>query len=256
MAASKIGLFIPAYNVEGTLVTVLEKIPPAVLSRLQSVWIIDNGSKDRTLELARQFVAGKGDPKFKVFQNERNYFLGGSTIIALKKAIEEGLDFLICMHSDGQANPEDLARFIELSTPEVGVVLGSRFMKQSAVGEYSRVRRLGNEFFIVLQQWILGKKVRDLGSFISFNVREVSKLPYDELPYDMGYQPLLLLLLLKRRDVRHVEFPISWGKVESTNVRVVSYGLHHLARLAQVALGVLPRSGRRADYFKTVEKSK
>jgi hypothetical protein len=58
----------------------------------------------------------------------------------------------------------------------------------------------------------------------------------------MSYQPLLVLYACMRlgREARFAEFPVRWGRVESSNVNPWAYGIRHLRRLVGMAFGRFP----------------
>lgn len=238
-----IALFIPTYNVQDEIIPVLSKIPDEVMGRLDKIYIIDNGSNDETLARVEAYLKAQGDAKFELYQNKKNEMLGGSTINAFKKSIKDDVDFLICLHGDGQADPVDLKKFIakidDESPPDF--VLGSRFLKYSKVAEYSILRLFFNKVFCYMQWLITKQKVYDLGAFIAFNIETIRKVSYQSLPRDMGYHPYLILVICKKlkRKIKFSEFPISWGEVKSTNINVFSYGLVHLKKILLLLVGVV-----------------
>jgi hypothetical protein len=46
-----IGILVVAYNAESTLRSVLERIPPAVLAKIEEIVVFDDASQDRTFEV-------------------------------------------------------------------------------------------------------------------------------------------------------------------------------------------------------------
>lgn len=244
--ALKLALFIPVYNVEAHLDGVLRRIPETVWSQMQRIYIIDNVSSDRTLDVALEFARGHSVYPIQVFRNSRNGMLGGSTAMAFDRAIADGIDYLICLHGDGQAPPEALPEFISrCSEDRYDFILGSRLLPGSETGEYSRPRWLANLAFAYLQQAITKQKVYDLGAYIGFNMRFLRGFPYRALVPDMGYHPILILTAcrLALSPPRFTEFPIHWGRVENSNINVMSYSLIHLMRL----LGLYFMRPRRLD---------
>ena len=242
-------LFIPTYNVADRVISVLERIPPSTLAKFRQVLLIDNGSTDGTREALRAWIRarGPGSP-FRLFFNRRNYSLGGSTIIAFREALARGGNFLVCLHGDGQADPAALERFLELASPGVDFVLGNRLKDRANAKEYSLLRWWGNKVFAWAQDLIARQHLGDIGAYIGFNLRTVAALPYASLPPDMGYQPLLILAAARAKKIQVVEFPISWGKADRTNINPFQYGLTHALRLLQLAVGLTPRASIEQDF--------
>ncbi len=236
-----VGLFIPTFNVANQIGPVLRKLNPELLKGFKKIYFIDNGSRDETIEIVKTWSASQSI-NIAILQNCQNVLLGGSTRQAFDLAIGDSLDYLICMHSDGQAEPADLSQFLSaLAVEDFDFLLGSRFLPQSHIAGYSRLRYLFNLFFALLQQTLLKKRVYDLGAFVGFNLKTISNLPYSSLPYDMGYHPYLILTAALYQDLHFKEFPISWGRVETTNVNVWKYGIVHLARIIKLHAGFVPK---------------
>src|SRR5690606_34237004 len=126
--------------------SVLRSLSSHILNRIHTVMIIDNGSQDKSLEIAVLWAAEQRPGLVRVMRNSQNYSLGGSTIIALREAQQLGLDWLICMHTDGQAQAKDLVKIMTQieADPTLDVVTGSRFLPASEVSEYPRLRKWGN----------------------------------------------------------------------------------------------------------------
>lgn len=230
----KVGLFLPCYNVENYLAEVLRSIPPSALEKLSSIVIVDNQSTDKTIEVALSTVQELQLKNVFILKNRQNYLLGGSTVVALRHAQEMGLDYLICMHSDGQAQGKEILKFISImESAEYDFILGSRFLKDSQVEDYSKLRYFFNMFFVYIQQFLIGQKVYDLAAYVAFNVKTVSQVPFDRLVTDMGY-PVYLILNSKyflKRSLKIFEFPVHWGKVEVSSINPWLYGLGHLYQL-------------------------
>ncbi len=240
LQSKKVALFIPTLNVEKSIAQVLAAIPKHLVSRFSEIMIIDNGSTDRTLEIAKNSRQLLALENLQIFQNRQNYSLGGSTVLAFERALSQNYDYLICMHSDGQADPVDLEKFVTaIEAEDYDYILGNRFDKNSKSHNYSRIRYFFNLLFCYLQMLAMRQKAYDLGAFIGFNLKTIRELPYAKISTDMGYHPLLILLSRKvlARPLKIAQFPIFWGKVESTNLNVFAYGLTHLSRILCIICG-------------------
>lgn len=237
----KVALFIPTYNSEKNIVEVLEQIPDDFYLSVAVIYIFDNASSDRTVEVIEKYVCDNKKSKIIIFKNSKNYLLGGSTILAFSQAIEDKIDYLICLHSDGQADPVFLNKFKSYINDDYDFILGSRFLKVSQVKEYSRLRFLFNIFFVYLQWLVIRQKVYDLGAFVGFRINTIKELPYNSIDADMGYHPYLIMVscYLSPRKLKFKEFPISWGKVETSHVSIFKYGLIHLKRIILLLLGIV-----------------
>lgn len=227
-------VFVPARNVAHSIRRVLEGIPAAVHARVELILVIDNCSDDATVDEVRAFLEATPDSKVRLYQNDENYTLGGSTRLALELAMYAECDFVISMHGDGQADPADLPRFLDFATLDTDFVCGSRLLPASQVADYSIPRLLGNHALAWFQRVLFRIDVRDIAAYLAFNLHTVRTLPFREIESDMGYPAALILVAAMRRRLRCVEFPIAWGEIISSNVNPVVYLAQHVARLVRL----------------------
>ena len=145
----RISVIIPAYNEEKRIGKVLQRIPEFV----DEVIVVDDGSNDRTSEVARKFGV-------EVIRLERNEGKG--------KAMSEGIkaangDIIVFMDADGQHRPEEIIKLVEpIVNGEADFVIGSRLIK--AQGERPLIRKISNFITTYLIRLKLGISVRDTQS--------------------------------------------------------------------------------------------
>lgn len=121
----------PAYNEEKYIaktITGSRRYADAVL-------VVDDGSKDDTVEIARALGA-------IVVQHEGNRGYGGALQTIFCTAWDLGVEDLIIIDSDGQHNPRDILRLLAELRKDNDVVIGSRFVEGSA-GEIPTYRKVG-----------------------------------------------------------------------------------------------------------------
>jgi glycosyltransferase involved in cell wall biosynthesis len=225
----KIGVFVTSYNVEKYIVgQVLSRIPESVFQKVTGLIVVDNCSTDKTLEEVERFRhSSKWGEKVKILKNHNNYGYGGSHKVAFDYFLKHDFDYCILLHGDGQGDPHYLLQFIsEIEAKKPDIVIGSRFMKESDRSDYSLLRTVVNFFFIYLQGFISGLKISDPGSgFLAYNLKSISTLPYKDITSYFSYDPCLFLLISRfKKDAKIIEFPISWGEVESSSVNIIEYG--------------------------------
>ena len=114
-----IAIIIPAYNEEKMIAEVIKTLRTSY----SHVFVIDDGSTDRTAEVAA--AAGA-----KVLRHVINRGQGAALETGLRAAFLDGADIVVTFDADGQMQPADIPA---LTAPiEAGlcdVVLGSRFLK-------------------------------------------------------------------------------------------------------------------------------
>lgn len=147
----RISVIIPAYNEEKRIGKVLQRIPEFV----DEVIVVDDGSKDRTSEVAEKFNA-----KVIVIKLKQNQGKG--------KAMSEGIkeasgDIIVFIDADGQHRPEEIIKLVEpIVNGEADFVIGSRLIK--AQGERPLIRKMSNFITTYLTRLKLGIRIRDTQS--------------------------------------------------------------------------------------------
>lgn len=146
---------IPAYN-EGknifSVVTAVKYNHPEV-----DVVVINDGSRDNTVCEAERAGAF-------VINLPQNLGIGGAVQTGYIYANRKGYDAVIQIDGDGQHNPKDLSRLIDLiAKNEADMVIGSRFIKKTDY-ESSKMRKLGINFFSKLVSFVCGRNFFDTTS--------------------------------------------------------------------------------------------
>ena len=157
---------LPALNEEKTIVQVIQAIP----RRIQGVeevlvLVIDDGSRDRTAELARSCGA-------IVLSHEQNRGVGAAFRSGLARSIELDADIVVTMDSDGQFDPLDIQKLVDpILKGQADFVTASRFLDPALVPEMPGIKRWGNDF---MAQWI-GTMVKKRFYDVSCGFRAYSK---------------------------------------------------------------------------------
>ncbi len=141
-------VMIPAYNEADGLGNLLSQIK----KRGFSVLVVDDGSKDVTYQIAKQYAD-------IVLRNERNFGKGFS----LRKGIEyltanQQFDCLITMDADRQHSPNDLDEFIREAASGSFFVIGNRM---DVPGNMPAIRIITNKFMSWLISKVAGQKITD-----------------------------------------------------------------------------------------------
>src|SRR3989344_5976457 len=98
---------LPAYNEEEKIGSTIQKIPRNIegISEVL-VQVIDDGSKDKTLEVSK--AAGADF----VYSNGVNRGIGKTFRHAVERALQNGADIMVNIDADGQFDPEDIKKII------------------------------------------------------------------------------------------------------------------------------------------------
>lgn len=123
----EVSIVVPLYNEEDSVTPLYERITAAVsgLGRAYEILFVDDGSRDRTLEIAAGLAAR--DPNLKVIEFRGNY---GQT-----PAMAAGIDhargrFIFTMDGDLQNDPADIPVMLDELTEEYDMVVGWRKNRQ------------------------------------------------------------------------------------------------------------------------------
>ncbi len=120
----KIVVVMPAYNAGRTLRMTYEKLPK---DRVHLVILVDDGSTDSTLEIARSL-------DLQIFVHDRNYGYGANQKTCYTEALKAGADIVVMVHPDYQYDPSLLPEIIQpIVSGKSDLVLGSRLKSGSAV---------------------------------------------------------------------------------------------------------------------------
>ena len=125
-APIKLSVVIPCYNEAGTLVRTVDKVLAIARESLAlELIIVDDGSTDGSLELARQIQ--RQHPSIKVLHHSRNLGKGA----ALHTGFASATGDIVCINdADDEYNPNDLTRLITpIIEGKADVVFGSRYRK-------------------------------------------------------------------------------------------------------------------------------
>jgi glycosyltransferase involved in cell wall biosynthesis len=149
----KIVVVMPAYNAEKTLEKTFNEIPPEV----DEVILVDDSSRDHTVEVARRLGI------HHVIQHERNTGYGGNQKTCYKKAISLNADIVVMLHPDYQYTPKLIQSMCFLIANEVySVVLGSRILGKGALrGGMPRYKYFFNRILTLSQNILMSQKLSE-----------------------------------------------------------------------------------------------
>jgi glycosyltransferase involved in cell wall biosynthesis len=233
---TKLLILIPAYNEAGAIAGVVTEVHAAMPG--VPVLVVDDCSADATVSLAR----GAGA---RVLALPHHLGLGGCVQAGYRLAFELGYEYVIRVDGDGQHDPRDIVKILEvLQREDCEMAIGSRFVNGSGP-QFGAVRAAGIVFFRAVLRPILGKAVHDPTSgFVGVNR---TALGLFSRSFPLEYPEIEALVVLQRRRFRFVEVPCRFrprqaGKSSITAVKSLYYMVHVLLG---VFVNVLKFEGRR-----------
>ncbi len=119
---------LPAYNEEEKIGETIKRIPRQINGVDEIlVQVIDDGSRDRTVEVAKNAGADI------VFSHKINRGIGITFRTAVEKALENNADIMVNIDADGQFNPADIIKLISpILKNEKDMVIADRFGEHKA----------------------------------------------------------------------------------------------------------------------------
>lgn len=187
-------IIIPAYNEELTIGSVV-----ALAKKFGDVLVVDDGSTDRTSEIAQRAGA-------LVIRHSSNRGKGAALKTGFQYALSREYEIVVTMDADGQHNPDEIPILMEPTIKgEADLVIGSRYLNGSKK-EIPLYRRLG--------LWVLNKSIKvvsnvDVDSqsgFRALNRKALERLDLNSDGYSMETD---MVVKASERGIRLMEVPIS-----------------------------------------------
>lgn len=228
LSENRVAVFIVAYNAERFIETVLERIPEWVSEKLTEVFIIDDSSKDGTLNKAVSAIWTNVNVPLRVFRTPYNQGYGGNQILGYSYAIAQKFDIVVLLHGDGQYAPEFLPEILaEYSRPlKVDAVYGSRFMTKwgALKGGMPLYKFFGNRALTWIQNKILGTRMSEMHSgYRSYRTSALMKVPFRANSHGFDFDSdIIIQFVAAGLTIREVPIPTFYGN-EICNVDVLRY---------------------------------
>jgi glycosyltransferase involved in cell wall biosynthesis len=233
----RIVVIIPALDEERSLPRVLAEIPQPLASE---VLVVDNGSRDRTAEVAK--AAGA------TVLSEPRAGYGQACLTGIAYLAKEPPDVVVFVDGDYSDRASEMTGLLQpILAGRADFVIGSRVLGQRERGALAPHARWGNWLATRMIQLLYGYRFTDLGPFRA--IRYETLLALDMQDRDYGWTAEMQAKAA-RSGVRAVEVPISYhrrigkSKITGTVKGTVMAGYKILTTILRVrfegALG--PRS--------------
>ncbi len=197
MSAPRVLVVIPAHDEQeslpSTLAEVREKAPGV------DVLVVDDGSRDRTAEVARACGVG-------VVRHPVNLGVGGALQTGFEFACRHGYDIAVQLDADGQHDPAYLSSLLApVVEGRCEVAIGSRYVERTGY-RAPLGRRLGMLLFSAVVRATVGRNITDTTSGFRAYDRRVMEVCRVDFPKDFPDAPLLIAMA--RRGFRLLEVPV------------------------------------------------
>lgn len=159
---------IPAYNEEKTILKLINDIKKTMDSNKYNykILVVDDGSKDKTVEIAKKAGA-------IVYSHPYNYGLAETFRSEIEKCLELNADVIVHIDADNQYLPEEIPKLIREIENGYDLVLGSRF--EGKIEYMSLIKKLGNKAFSRTISKIINYKITDCQTGFRAFTKDVAK---------------------------------------------------------------------------------
>jgi len=214
----EISIVIPSYNEELRLPVTLEKIAGYLpsLGGETEILVVDDGSKDRTAEVAESFR--RIFPNLRVISNGVNRGKGFSVRHGMLEARGRAVLFT---DADLSAPIEEAPKLLEaLKTYDVAI--GSRALDRSLITVHeSHFREFAGIVFNTIVRLVLRLPFVDTQCGFKAFRRERCQIIFKQQRIErFGFDPELLYLA-RHHGLRTVEIPVRWGHSPATKVNML-----------------------------------
>ena len=130
-------VLIPTYNEADSILKLIQDL----VKIDTDIVVIDDDSPDKTAKLVDDLKLAR----IRVINNGEKNGIGSAYIAGFNLVLKDDYDFIATMDADGSHLVEDLQRMLETS-PELDIVMGSRWIQGGSVTNWPIHRRLLSQF--------------------------------------------------------------------------------------------------------------
>ena len=195
----RIVVIIPALDEERSLPKVLEEIPASLVDE---VIVVDNGSLDRTAEVARAAGATV------VVETRSGY--GQACLTGIAQLARNPPDIVVFVDGDYSDRPSELPALLEpILSGQADFVVGSRVLGHREPGALAPHARWGNWLATKLTRLLFGYRFTDMGPFRVIRYETLVALDMQDRDYGWTAE---MQAKAARAGVSAVEVPVSYHR--------------------------------------------
>jgi glycosyltransferase involved in cell wall biosynthesis len=228
-----ISIIVPAYNEQARLPETIRRIQTYLSGSewiFHEIVIVDDGSTDRTVEVASAFV--EENSNVRVLRNPGNHGKGYSVRHGMLEARGE---WRLFTDADLSAPIEEIERlWAAMKRDDSQVAIGSRALDRSLIGVHQPgMRESAGKIFNAVMRRVVGLPIADTQcGFKLFQGAASLEIFRRQTQERFGFD-VEILFIAKKHGYGISEVPVRWNHVDGSKVGMLT-GLHAFAELAAV----------------------
>jgi glycosyltransferase involved in cell wall biosynthesis len=218
MNVNKTAIIIPCHNVKKNILNVIRKID---FKLIDTVYLVDDKCPQKSVIYAKKILNNK---KIKYIFLKKNLGVGGATIEGFKKALISNHTILIKIDGDGQHDPKDIVKFIQmLNKKNVKYCKGTRLLKKNNIKNMPKLRFFGNIVLTYVNRYMTrNHNLTDcLNGFLGIKASHLRKINLNEIKKNFFFeQDLLFKLSLINTDIKEIPIKIKYFNTSVQNLSI------------------------------------
>ncbi|MEX1253229.1 MAG: dolichyl-phosphate beta-glucosyltransferase [Dehalococcoidia bacterium] len=242
---------VPAYNEERRLVASLQRLIGFAAAEPCAVEIIvvDDGSADRTAEIAREAASGMpANVSLRLLQHERNRGKGAAVRTG---ALAARGDYVLSFDADLAMPPEEASKLLAALEAGAGVAAGTRVRPEGGDMRASQPawRRIGGRLFGMVRRRLLLSDIQDTQCGFKAFRRDVAQAVFSRQQLDGWAFDPEVLYIARKLGYEIAQVPIAWEHQADSQFRLGARAalreIRDLLRIRRMHRGLtpLPKAG-------------
>jgi len=196
-----VDVVIPAIDEERSIGRVLDDLP---FERLREVVVVDNGSTDRTVAVAKKHGATV------IHEPRRGYGSACLAGLAHLRAKAAPPTIVVFLDGDYSDHPDELPLLIDpIIEDRADLVIGSRMLGDNPRDALLPHSRFGNWLAGMMIRTLFGVPMTDLGPFRAIDWKRLEELEMEDVDYGWTVE---MQAKAAQRGLRYLEVPASYRK--------------------------------------------
>ncbi len=192
----RVAVLIPALDEEQSLPTLLSSLPP----ELGSVVVVDNGSTDRTAEVATEHGA------WVIHESERGYGAACLAGIAALESATHPPEVIAFLDADHALGPTQIGELVQpILDGRADFTLGNRIPDPEQGGSLFVHAKAGNNVVLALVRVMFGHRYTDMAPFRAIRTTDLARLEMDDRNWGWTLQ---MQIRAARAELRILEVPM------------------------------------------------